>query len=739
MSRAWGWIGAVCMVSAVADAAPLKTGGALSPQELANVAALARAAPLIRYLHPSDEAAGLDWDAFLPAAIERVRGAPDPAALLAELRALFAPIAPTAAFSSADSPAAVPVPTYPPAGAMHLARWRRYGMAGTTPYPAFREGRDDETGFSMAQAIRVALPALGGSGHCGTAHLAGRIHRLGRAGAVNLVVRVMLAGQDEQHTPWPVRRDGAVAIDAVIPDGAQAIELAIEVDGRDGARLEALSLSCSGGAALAIDPASPAWHTVGPTDLYTWRTGPCAAGTCATLLRNPLDTAFEPARDVITADLGSGIRLELPIAVWSSAAHTLPVASPAPAGPASGDPALRLAAVAAAWGTLSVFHPYLQDQRIDWSAALEPALAEAAAAGDDAETHVALRHLLAALRDGHASLRHPTEPFRNVLPGAMYRLLWKLRDEPSRTPGLLPIALRRFGDQIVVTGGTPDQRPRVPLGSRLIAIDGVPALAAYDSARREVSAGTDGLRDHLAAIRLGMGPAGSVRRVRLETPDGRLLTRALTLVSETGHGVRPDRPWFGTPMAPGVFYVDFDALELLLWDIWRPTFVDACALIFDFRGYSTTGLAAVSNLIDRPVPQLTWQIPELPSPGGARYTVRSPSLYPTKPRFTAPIIALVDGQSVSTVETILALIRDNHLGLLIGETSGGSSGLIGTFKIPGGDTIRFTAMRLVEPDGATLYGRGITPDRTVQPTLCLLYTSSEPTRLGLLSRMPSSA
>jgi hypothetical protein len=714
-TRVWVWIAAACglaiaargpwseatpPVSAAPDVAPDAVNAhALTPQQIAGIVTLARAAALIRYLHPSDQAAMLDWDAFLPGAIDRVRGAGDRAALLAELRAMFAAIAPTAAFSTTQDP---PGDASPVRGAgTHLARWRRYGFGPISPYPAFREGRDDETSFRMSEAISVPLadPA-----QCRNAHVDARLRSLGSSGGVALVLRALRPGQQDHTDRWPVTRGGAIAGDAEPPADTRAIELGLEVDGRAGVTLEALSLSClrgakrTTGAKLVVDPAASGWHTVGPTDLYTWRVGRCAAGTCATLARNPLDRTFVPARDLLVADLGNGIRIELPVAVWADTARTLPAMPDPPRSGGAPDPrSLRLAAVAATWGALSIFDPFLQDSHIDWLAALAPALDEAGRARDDAGVRLALRHLLAVLQDGHARVSDPTAP----------------------SNGILPIALRRFGDQIIVTGGIAEPLSGIAPGSELVAIDGIPAGAAYDQAAARVSAGTDGLRGHLAAMFLGAGAPGTVRQVRLRTGDGAYVERALRLVPRErfDHAVRPRRPWPGTELAPGVFYVDFDELAPETWTALVPTLANARALIFDFRGYSTTGLTAVSHLIDHAVDPLTWQLPVLPSLGAAVYTPVHRALYPSSPWLTAPVVALVDGQSASTVETILALIRDNHLGVLVGEPSAGSSGLMTSFRVPGGYAIQFTAIRLVEPDGSTLYGRGIVPDQVVHPTL----------------------
>jgi len=681
---------AAAALPAPADAAlPAPAAAALSSQQIA-VAALARAAALVRYLHPSDQAAALDWDAFLPTAIDRVLGARDPAALVTELRAVFAAVAPTAVFSMAGDPPALPAK---PRGATHLVRWRRYGPGFPSPYPSFREGRDDEGNVAVSAVITAPLAH---PGRCRAARVNAVIRR-SPGGTVDLVLRALRPGQGEKVVLWPVTYSHVVLPGEVPPD-TQEIELGLQLDGRASATLESLALTCAGGARIAIDPASPAWRRVGPTDLYTWRLARCATGRCPTLARNPRDRAFVAERDLLGAELGGGIRLDLPLAVWADAARTLPeVAGPPPAAPPSDPRTPRLASVAAAWGALAVFYPYFPDHGIAWTAALGPALAEAAGARDAAGLRVALRHLLAELHDGHAQLTDPATP-------------------PT---GILPIAVRRFGDRIAVTGGDPDYLSGIARGSELVAIDGAPARAAYDRAADQVSAATDGLRAYLAATYLGAGERGAQRRVRLRGPDGAELERDLPLVSRARHdyGVRLQRPWPDTELAPGIFYVDFDDLAPESWAAALPDLVAARALIFDFRGYSTTGVAAVSHLIAHRIEQLTWQIPELPHPGGASYApVRRP-LYPSSPRLTAPVIALIDGQSVSTVETTLAMIRDHRLGVLVGEPTAGTNGLISHFTIPGGYAIRFTAIRLVDAAGATLHGRGIAPDLVVHPTL----------------------
>ena len=286
--------------------------------------------------------------------------------------------------------------------------------------------------------------------------------------------------------------------------------------------------------------------------------------------------------------------------------------------------------------------------------------------------------------------------------------------------GYLPIALRRFGDKIVVTGGAPEYLAGISPGTELVALDGVPAVELYDRVAAQVSPSTAGLRAHLTAVRLSAGPPGTFRRVRLRTRDGREMERVFPLVARElyDHVVRDARPAPGTELMSGIYYIDFDGLPLDSWNQLLPMLAHARALIFDFRGYtSSAGFLALAHLTDRELESPMWQVPVLPNPGAPAYLATRWSMRPLLPRLTAPVVALLDGQTASADETVLQIIHDHQLGLLVGETSAGTNGNDSTFRVPGGYEVRFTAMRVANRDGTTIQGRGITPHKVVHPTL----------------------
>ena len=663
----------------------------LTSQQLDSLAIFARVAALIRYLHPSDQAAMLDWDGFTPLAVERVLRAGDRPALLAVLRDLFGAIAPTVTFDSTGR--APPVELARDKGT-HLARWHHAGL-GNNGYVSHRDGRASDAALTGIQILRIKLDDLKA---CKKAQLQAKVQRHG-AGDAAMLLMFGLPGSvttDHERAVPPAMRE--LTIEADVPAGAVDWNVGVRLTGSAGLSLESLSIACDGRRSKSIDIGGE-WQSWSDSDLYAWTVTRCGAASCGRFERKPVETELVADRDVMTVDLGNGLNMRMPLAVWADAKQTYPVATVEPVQRdfAIRDLPVRIAAVISAWGTLSLFYPYFSDQKIDWSASLRPALISVAAAKSSSETHEALSWMVARLQDDHARVMHAAAPIN----------------------GVLPIALRRFANKLVVVGGLPEYASVFP-GLEVFAIDGVPALAAYDRVHARVSAATPGWHDYAARWYLTLGPAGSFRRVHVRSPDGTESQHLLPLVARDVYGaaVKEKRPATGTEVAPGVYYVDLEGLTSKTWQGLVPALQNARAVLIDLRGYTTNaGIDALAHFTDREIFSPEWQTPLVGSTATTNYLVSQWSIRPARDQVTAPLVALIDGRAASAVETIAQIIRDNKLGMFVGETTGGTNGSVNTFTVPGEFTVRFTGLRANGPGGVTIQGRGITPDKLVVPTL----------------------
>jgi C-terminal processing protease CtpA/Prc len=112
-------------VSADEPARPLDARG------LDNLVAFTRLAGLVRYFHPSDQAAAADWNRFVLAGVQTVEKASGPEDLARCLTALFLPLAPTVRVFPAGRPEPVPAELLAaPAGVTkpRIVAWRHFGL-----------------------------------------------------------------------------------------------------------------------------------------------------------------------------------------------------------------------------------------------------------------------------------------------------------------------------------------------------------------------------------------------------------------------------------------------------------------------------------------------------------------------------------------------------------------------------------------------------------------------------------
>jgi hypothetical protein len=661
---------------------------ALSSWQLENVAILARAAALVRYRHPSDQSAKLDWDAFLPAAVDRVLGVKGRTALLKELRELFNPIAPTVEISELPSYSLVE----PPHGtSAYLTRWRRIGFGSDSRYVSWREGIDADLAKVNVEVL-VELPELA---RCKTASLKAAGYQFGEHGEAIVYADIGQPGEASKVVDLKLKlTESAVSTVIDMPVDAYNIRLGVKVNGRAGFVLRALALTCDGRDSVDIDLAHAGWLHRGNENLYTYRTSECGSGKCLTVQPRPFDTSFVAGRDVLDAEIADHLWIHVPLAVWSDGARTFPAVdgwtSSLTYGPT--DLPTRLAIIASAWGTLSLFYPYFSDQHINWSRELLPGLASIARTGSLADIYQALSVFLAGLHDNHVRVYH----------------------SHFQIDGVLPIALRRFGNTLIVVGSL---ERRIRVGAEVLSIDGIAALHAYDEMDKRISSATTGWSDMFVPFWLTVGSVGTFSTVRVKASDGKINEYLLPHLPRRIYDslVREPRPAFGSELASGVYYVDLEALKHEAWLSAIPLLVKARAIVMDMRGYpSNVVFGILGHFSERPLLSPEMKYPLLES---GEYLRSFWEIRPVKPKLSAKVIVLLDGRASSAAETVLQIVHDSHLATLVGEASAGTNGNANVAPLPGGFSMRFTGMRVVLEDGTALQGKGIVPDVIVHPTL----------------------
>jgi len=131
---------------------------AVSDTGLRNLTAFARLFGIVRFFHPSDEAAATDWNRFAIEGVRKVEGAGAPADLAAALQAVFEPVAPTIRVFTGQDPK--PHAALSPAGSVEVTRWHNQGFgqgqAQASVYFSRRVTAPRET-WKAADVLRLDL------------------------------------------------------------------------------------------------------------------------------------------------------------------------------------------------------------------------------------------------------------------------------------------------------------------------------------------------------------------------------------------------------------------------------------------------------------------------------------------------------------------------------------------------------------------------------------------------------
>lgn len=221
---------APAVATAAANAAPAP----LSARGEANLVAFARLVAYVRFFHPSDEAAAVDWNSFVVANVPTIEAAKTRSELLARLDAVFRPIAPTLVLHPAGKAMSL---TPPSVAEGTLVAWRHCGVGLTKPsiYSSQRvavgDGLPKVTRLDLGGEIGAVMPTTAHSRDLAAkpaspapvASFSGD-DRSVRLAAIILgwgVLRQFYPYFDVVQTDWDAELPKALRAAAIDPDGRQ--------------------------------------------------------------------------------------------------------------------------------------------------------------------------------------------------------------------------------------------------------------------------------------------------------------------------------------------------------------------------------------------------------------------------------------------------------------------------------------------------------------------------------------
>jgi hypothetical protein len=718
-------------------------GRAVDP-EVQNLRAFARLYGYVRFFHPSDEAADIDWAAFAIRGAGRVRSAANPTELKAGLEELFLPIAPTVQIYAAGSPPAVVSTAPDDRDGLSLIGWHHLGVGLGGQGSIYRSKRTNrDLAVAPSNPIGTALQSVDAAPYRGRrirmrARARADVRGTGNQG--QFWVRVDRSGQRigffDNMADRPIKSSewAAYEIEGDVDEDAEQIVVGcflagtgrLFVDEFELAALtadgvwEPVALENPGFEAGELGGQPTGWIT--PVAGFHYQVTPDypAVGEVALRIESrvarvaqELFATSRASEEAVQRPLGAGLEARIPLTLWGDSASTWapegrarPVAlaalkeqlgalggSGSPAADESATTNTRLAAVVIAWNVFQHFYPYFDVVDVDWDAELTRALERTLAAESEEDLYRTLQRLVASLGDGHGNVFHPDFAPR------------------GRPPFLLDVV----EGKVVVTRSYVEHVQRADI---LVSLDGESAEDLLRDAEQHAS-GSPQWKRFRALGSLGAGEPGSVVTVTLSR-NGEELQVEVERQELTAARHEFEREPIEV-LEDGIFYVNLDQAE---WPVIAEVLDDMAAapgVVFDLRGYPRGNHAVIGHLLTAPDTSTAWmRIPQIIYPDQENvlgYQEDGWRLPVLEPHIEGTVVFITHGRAISYAESFMSFIEHYGLAEIVGQPTAGANGNINPFALPGGYRVTWTGMRVLKHDGSQHHLVGIQPTVPTERTL----------------------
>ena len=722
-------------------------------EQVENLQAFAKLYGLVRYFHPSDAAAQVDWNKVAVFGAREARSATGQADLRRRLEQIFLPIAPTVRLFPEGQRPPPPSAVLSPEDTSGLTSvaWQHKGNGVRTALPRLytsrRTGRLGpavswrETGPQNAPLAEAKWQTFKAE------RFWGREVRFRASIRPSPETEVWIGVGTIGRKTWKKKTGlqgwADVQVKRRVPRGAKSLQVRVALGKEGQARVRPL--------ALEIQSEESRWKQVEVSipgtegqnaGLGRWHfpdgigTPASAEGRGRILLRkaSPSEVRlFEKAPrpgETTTVDIGRGLKAQVPLGLWSNGGQTLRPEGAPPADSLAArlrrfsaeeggaarrsGTARRLGAALQAWNAVYHFYPYAETVGVEWTPLLRKALRKALHGRSWKEVAAALREMLVGLKDGHAWVEGAG--------GQRFRQ-WPVRFD--------------WADRKVVVAktagwGWESKGPCAKPGDVLLGISGKPTRSLLRRAKGKASGSLQRRRQE-ALSRLwptadeGTADEGPVR-LQLQRDERtvlcRLRSRAGRGRGEGLEGPPEPRPASISVLSDSIGYVDLTRVEWGKVTAAMDSLSEKSGLILDVRGYprGQNGLIA-SHLWEggRPLRGIGTRTPEIAYPRRhfrrQRQADTSGSggdfgnwIRPREPTFEGPVVALTGPEAISKAESVVGVLKYSDLATIVGRRTAGITGAINRTPLVGPLVITWTGRQARGPDGGRFHGIGVRPD-----------------------------
>ena len=691
----------------------------------------------IKYFHPSDEAALIDWDKFALLGSQYIleNDNRDTKTILEDL---FLPIAPSIQLRYPDDP--IKEPSLSQISGLMPICWqhRGNGRGGVRAvYASARVNRpakvypDSPNDYSSirqnldvtdlkGKTVRVSADIKSGLFYNGLPFLELRYNKKGKEReTLSSRGQALSAGEWKQHQ-----------IEGHLPQNMEKVNLYLLNIGMAGSvAIDNISLQVKKGETWETYPLSNAdfekttdwekdWQPWGPNqdfELLTENGNQFLKISRTKGKWQSIEPLYEQKTnklDVFTKDIGCNIQCQFSRVVYGDSIATYPKAEKETyrqliekiEGIPDSDLKVenlyaRLGNVVLMWNHLQHFFPYFEQAKVDWKQQFYEAVEKSFVDKTEANHKNTLKRMLSPLNDSHIGIYSGST--KEYFP---------------------PIRWEWIENQVVITHVL-DSTLAISAGNVVGRINNQIA-ADYWADILKITSGATTARKNFKAIKASLvGEEGTAFTIEISTKNGKnteiTLKRNIEEVVFDKQTTPPELPF--KEYSDGIYYVNLNQINWSDLQSRIPLLAKAKGIVFDLRGYPRwQTINIVSHFISDSIAtvQLFTPLVSYPDQEKIRWEARKRSAFqPKSPFIAAQKVFITNGSAVSYAETFLNLIEFYQLAQIVGEQTAGTTGHTDVTHLLGGITCPWTGMKVLRQDGSLFHTRGILPTHPVKKTI----------------------
>lgn len=719
------------------------TSGQTQEQKIENLESFAKVYGYVKYFHPTDEAYRLDWDKFAIYGAQKVMTCTNQMELQNTLKELFAPVAPTIQIT--NSKAALQVEE-PEDNDCEYTYWQHLGLgfdatSGGNVYQSSRVGAmmdppassgDFANLMTSVDVSEMANKYMKITAHVKILDEYGAVGRLwlredtkggGFGFFDNMGDRPIEEGTWNTYSiegQMGQQPDRLVMGALLIGEGAMAVDN-FKLYFRDSESDQWQPYELHNGSFESDQIGDDSgqnnkWSTYGAAYSFDLADDSSAAGKQSVYIKSTAKAEkvkgkklFKTAPKgwaVFNSEIGQGLYAHVPLTVCiASDGTTYPSAD----GDIIDELSAALRAVEIDAGNLStrlgniintynVFHhffPYFDQIDSNWDAAFTKALNSSFEDQDAADHLQTLKELTAQLKDGHVRVN--------------------LRGTPNTFAP--PFAWEVVQDQLVVTKVF-EEASSVQVGDVITSVDGKSTSEFLADVYKGISSGTVGWRNYRASTESMLGEQGSAMTLQLEGGKEVIIARSVNLY-QNYQKYSPERVEH-KKIGANSYYVHIGVASMETINALMPELEAADGLIFDLRGYPNGNHDLISHLLSKKDSNEWMFIPEITIPNRTYMQYRASGWnMPTKKPYLGDkkVVFIIDGSAISYAESYMGFIKGYNLATIVGQPTAGANGNVNRTNLPGGFSISWTGMRVLQHNGDQHHAVGVQPDVFVEKTI----------------------